>query len=83
MPPLFLRRISVIRVYLSMAVTTPDPTRWDPHQPATHKVLGQDFLMVILKIPMYSKNMHNLFLSSRISPVTKVNMSNQDINSNL
>ena len=32
MPSLFLYRISVVRVYLSIAATTQDPAGWDPHQ---------------------------------------------------
>ena len=45
--------------------------------------LGQDIVMAILKISMCSKNMHILPLSSLISPVTKMSMSNQDRKSNL
>lgn len=45
--------------------------------------LGQDIVMAILKISMCSKNVHILPLSSLISPVTKMSMSNQDRNSNL
>ena len=32
MPSLFLQRISVVRVYLYIAVTTPDPAGRDPRQ---------------------------------------------------
>ena len=32
MPPLFLHRISVVRVYLSIAATTQDPAGQDLHQ---------------------------------------------------
>lgn len=46
-------------------------------QTATNKALGQDFLMAILNISRYFKNMHNLSPSSGISPVTKMNMNNQ------
>lgn len=47
------------------------------------QMLGQVILMAILKISMCSKNMDILPLSSLISPVTKMSMSNQDRNSNL
>ena len=32
MPPLFLHRISVVHVYLCIAITTPDPAGRDPRQ---------------------------------------------------
>ena len=32
----FLHRISVVRVYLSIAATTQDPAGWDPHQEMLH-----------------------------------------------
>ena len=35
MPSLFLHRISVVRVYLSIAATTQDPAGRDPHQCGT------------------------------------------------
>lgn len=47
------------------------------------QMLGQVILMAILKISMCSKNMDILPLSSLISPVTKMSVSNQDRNSNL
>ena len=38
MPSLFLHRISVVRVNLSIAATTQDPAGRDPHQLFTEKM---------------------------------------------
>ena len=61
MPSLFLHRISVVHVYLSITATKNDPVVWDPHHSFTDGHLGFFHHLAIVNCAAMDIGVHRFF----------------------